>query len=119
MAFIWFYFLISHYTIIQNDYKLSEYFYEHIPQGCVNGHNIVLHPNLSIKECKIKCNERPDCLAIEYGVDYGANGNYKAKDCQLQNGANKADCDGKEHNMDLYVKKGTMIKSLCSICHWL
>lgn len=94
----------------KNNCELSEYFYEHIPQGCVNGHNIVLHHNLNIEECKNKCNKRTDCMAIEYGVDYGAVGGYKAKDCRLQNGVNRAGCDGKLSNWDLYVKKGMIIK---------
>ena len=70
------------------------------------GYNIVLYKSLSVEECKVKCNERADCLAFEYGVPYGGNGNYNPKDCNLQSGTNKAGCNGAYHNLDLYVKKG-------------
>ena len=86
------------FSLIVNDY-------EHIPKACVTGHNIVLYPNMSLEDCKIKCNEDIKCLAFEYGVSYGGNGNYNAKDCNLQNGKNKAGCNGAYHNLDLYVKK--------------
>ena len=91
-------YLYDIFSLIVNDYEL-------IPKACVTGHNIVLYPNLSVEECKMKCNEDTKCLAFEYGVSYGGKGNYKAKDCNLQNGKNKAGCNGAYHNLDLYVKK--------------
>ena len=61
---------------------------------------------MGLKECKIKCNERVDCLAFEYGVSYGGRGDYHPEDCLLQSGTNKDGCDGTYYNLDLYVKKG-------------
>ena len=89
-----------------NVYAFIEISYEHTAKACVNGHNIVLYPNLSVEECKIKCNVRSDCLAFEYGVSYGGNGGYNPKDCNLQSGANPSGCSGSYYNLDLYVKKG-------------
>ena len=85
---------------------LIEYGYEHFPKACVNGENIVLYPNLSVDDCKIKCNERDDCVAFEYGVPYGGSGNYNLRDCNLQSGTDKTGCDASHHNLDLYVKIG-------------
>jgi len=96
----------------------EEYSYEHHPKACVNGANLVLYPNLSVDDCKMKCNERDDCLAFEYGVPYGGRGSYKPKDCQLQSSKYKIGCDGTYHNLDLYVKKVGVKKirrgTLCS-----
>ena len=61
---------------------------------------------MSVDDCKTKCNERDDCLAFEYGVPYGGRGRYNPKDCQLQSSKDKTGCDGRYHNLDLYVKKG-------------
>ena len=72
----------------------------------MNGENIVLYQNLSVHDCKLKCNERDDCLAFEYGVPYGGSGNYNPKDCQLQSSIDNVGCDASHHNLDLYVKKG-------------
>ena len=90
-----------------NVFSLIEPFYENTPKACVGGHNIVLYPKLSLEECKIKCNERSDCEAFEYGVSYGGNiVLFNPKDCILNSGASKAGCDGSSYNLDLYVKKG-------------
>ena len=85
---------------------LIEYGYEHFPKACVNGENIVKYPNLSVDDCKIRCNERDDCVAFEYGVSYGGSGNYNPRDCNLQSGSDKSGCNAGHHNLDLYVKKG-------------
>ena len=69
---------------------------------------------MSVDDCKIKCNERDDCLAFEYGVSYGGSGNYNPKDCQLQSSINKVGCDATHHNLDLYVKKGMKYSELLS-----
>ena len=91
--------------LIYNLNYFIEYNYEHTSRGCVHGHNIVKYPKLSLEECKKRCNNRGDCLAIEYGVSYGGRGSYKPKDCQLQSSTNKTACDGSYFNLDLYVKK--------------
>ena len=80
--------------------------WEHIPKGCVNGRNISpLHPSKSIEECKALCRSNPKCLAFEYGVNYNGGGKYKARDCQLQDAFDPANCDGGYWNLDLYVKE--------------
>ena len=83
-----------------------------VPEGyaryegsCVNGQNIVLYTDKSPDECATLCDEYGiNCEAFEYGVDYGGNGNYNARDCQLQSSADFNNCDGYDHNLDLYVK---------------
>ena len=80
--------------------------YYHFNKACVIGHNIVKYADKSIAECKSLCSARIDCLAFEYGVQYGGAGSYKPKDCQLQSSADKSNCDGSFHNLDLYVKSG-------------
>ena len=84
----------------------SGYNYEHHPKACVNGANIVLYPKMTLEQCKIRCDERIDCEAFEYGVGYGGKGRYKPEDCNLQSSADLSGCDGVHHNLDLYVKKG-------------
>ena len=91
---------------LYNIYSLKEPNYDHTSKACVAGHNLILYPNLSLDECKIKCNERSDCLAFEYGVPYGGSGGYNPNDCNLQSGANPSGCSGSHYNLDLYVKKG-------------
>lgn len=78
--------------------------YTHIVRGCVNYHNIIKYPNKSVEECKVLCDANTACLAFEYGVNHGASGGYKPRDCQLQDSANAAACDGARYNLDLYVK---------------
>ena len=82
-------------------------YYAHFAPGCVTGHNIVKYADRSISECKKLCSERSDCLAFEYGVQYGGSGGlYRPKDCNLQSGADRRGCNGQHHNLDLYVKRG-------------
>ena len=84
------------------------YDYEHTPKACVNGHGLELYHEMSVEDCKSKCNEREDCLAFEYGVFYDGKStpSFKPRDCYLQNGADPSGCDGVHWNFDLYVKKG-------------
>ena len=58
---------------------------------------------------------RDDCLAVEYGVEYGGLGEpkYNPKDCNLQD-SDTVDCDGSKHNLDLYVKQG-MHQKFCTL----
>ena len=55
-------------------------------------------------ECAAICDANALCLAFEYGVDYGGDGEYEAGDCQEQSSAEVTDCDGASYNLDLYVK---------------
>ena len=89
-----------------NCFKFLVTVYEHIPKVCVNHHNLIRYQNTSIEDCKIKCNERKDCLSFEYGVQYSSKGAYKAKDCQLGDSTNSQGCNGIQHNLDLYFKIG-------------
>ena len=89
---------------VQSIYIITEESYQYIEKGCVNGHNLVLYKDTSVEECKKKCNMKQDCLAFEYGVNYGGSGNYKPHDCNLQSSGSYANCNGAHHNLDLYVK---------------
>jgi len=80
------------------------YNYAYLPRRCVHGNNIILYNDKSVTECKALCDKVTNCLAFEYGVAYGGNGGYKAKDCQLQSSKSFTDCDGSHHNLDLYIK---------------
>ena len=71
---------------------------------CVNHHNIELHAGKTVAECAAICDANALCLAFEYGVDYGGDGEYEAGDCQEQSSAEVTDCDGASYNLDLYVK---------------
>jgi len=73
-------------------------------KGCVNGGNISKTTLKTVAECAKLCDANAACKAFEYGVAYGGGGAYKAFDCQLNNSANSADCDGGHHNLDLYTK---------------
>ena len=78
--------------------------YTHFPMTCVNHHNIELHAGKTVAECAAICDANALCLAFEYGVDYGGDGEYEAGDCQEQSSAVLNGCDGAHHNLDLYVK---------------
>jgi hypothetical protein len=78
--------------------------YQRFAKGCVNGNNIVLFQDMSLIQCQQLCDAVEVCMAIEYGVAYGGAGRYRAKDCQLQTSADRRNCDGGHHNLDLYVK---------------
>lgn len=75
-------------------------------KGCVSGANIVKTTMRTVAECARECNENDDCVAFEYGVNYGAQNAYAPYDCQLQSSADSKDCNGAEHNLDLYVFDG-------------
>lgn len=74
-------------------------------KGCVNGANIVKTTMRTVAECAEECDENEDCVAFEYGVNYGGDA-YAPYDCQLQSSADSKDCKGGELNLDLYVFDG-------------
>jgi len=78
--------------------------YKHYPAGCVDGNNMKLVPGKTILECTELCDAERKCLAFEYGVAYGGPGRYKPGDCQMQTSADRRNCDGRTHNLDLHVK---------------
>jgi len=87
-------------------YEVVEGCWSHISGGCVSWHNIIKYHDKSVEECKKLCLQRPNCVSFEYGVDHGGKGtHHKLRDCQLQHSANYAGCNGKYHNLDLYIKK--------------
>ena len=83
-----------------------------VSAGCVNGHNLPGQgfgptfgtPAKSVEECKALCLSTSGCQAFEYGVAYGLKGEYRAGDCVLQDSQDTLNCDGTEHNLDLYVQ---------------
>jgi len=75
-------------------------------KGCVSGANIVKTTMRTVAECAKECDENDECVAFEYGVNYGAQNAYAPYDCQLQSSADSKDCNGEEHNLDLYVFDG-------------
>ena len=84
--------------------------YDHFSRACVREQNIIKYSDTSISECKALCSERVDCFAFEYGVEHGGDGSdYKPKDCQLKSSADQCGCNGKHHNLDLYVKLGMFL----------
>jgi len=88
-------------------YDTKDIGYDHVERGCVNGANLALHKDTSIAECAELCDYRDDCVAFEYGVNYGGSGKYKSRDCQLQSSNDHSSCSGEHHNLDLYVKPNT------------
>ena len=83
---------------------LGGFSYTHFPKSCVDGHNIIKYTNRNVEECKELCSRNTKCLAFEYGVAFGGGGYFNPGDCQLQDSAQKGDCDGAYWNSDLYVK---------------
>ena len=71
--------------------------------------------NMSLEECKNKCDEREGCLAIEYGRNYGGEGGREEGDCLLQGDTDSSNCNGANWNVDLYVKDCGM--DYCFIVH--
>ena len=79
--------------------------YVHYPEACVNGHNIILHRNISTAECASLCNSYgTGCVGFEFGVPYGGGGSYQANDCQLSSSADMTGCLGEYHNLDFYQR---------------
>merc|ERR1719222_286650 len=76
--------------------------YVHMAKGCVNGRNIKLYKNKSVKECAIICDNTPTCKGFEYGVAYGGRGRYVPGDCQPQYSSDTRNCNGGYHNLDFY-----------------
>ena len=83
---------------------LAGFSYAHFPKSCVDGNNIIKYTNRNVDECKELCSRNTKCLAFEYGFTYGGRGNFNPRDCQLQDSAQKENCDGALWNSDLYVK---------------
>jgi len=71
-------------------------------------HNIEMIPGKSISECARLCNQRSDCKAFEYGVNYGGGGYGRERDCHLQSSSDPVGCKGAYYNFDLYVKKSAV-----------
>lgn len=78
--------------------------YVHRPEACVFGANILMRQDMSVDECAEQCEQHPDCVAFEYGVNHGGE-MYKPRDCQLQSSAAYEGCDGARYNLDLYIKQ--------------
>ena len=55
---------------------------------CVYGYNLKKYTDqkMTVNQCKKLCEDRSDCLAIEYGRDYNGNRNIAPGDCLLQSG---------------------------------
>ena len=70
---------------------------------CVWDKSIAKYSSSTVSECKNLCNQRPDCLAFEFGVDYGGSTN-KPNDCLLHSGMNTGGCYGPQWNVELYIK---------------
>merc|ERR1712226_1520095 len=77
--------------------------YDVIRPGAISGRNIILHHGTSVGQWAALCNADANCLAFEYGVDYGTSNSYKPGDCQLQSASGPV-IDGTGYNLDLYVK---------------
>jgi len=91
-------------TVLATDNRVC---WRHVAPGCVNAHNIVRYRDKTVDECKALCKAHPDCKAFEYGVNHGGSRKvYRAGDCQLNTGSFAKNCDGKDNNLDLYVKIG-------------
>lgn len=74
---------------------------------CCNKHGMALHPiyiKRSVIECAQLCDSYRECKAFEHGAGYKIGG-YDPDDCQLSKLTDTAGCDGKNHNLDFYVKK--------------
>ena len=78
--------------------------WSHHPAACVHAHNIHDYENRTVDECKQLCVETDGCVAVEYGVDYGAVQRRVPKDCHLQSSNDSQGCRGVDHNIDLYIK---------------
>jgi len=82
--------------------------YERYAESCVHGENIEKHSNKSVLECAAICDNIPNCMGFEYGVDYGGEGNYVPGDCQPQSSNDITGCDGKYYNLDFYELARTL-----------
>merc|ERR1712183_81259 len=75
--------------------------------GCVMGHNInPKRTDFSLQECADLCDSTNECVAFEFGVDYGADpgGSVEsARDCHMQSSDDSEGCNGCTYNNDLYI----------------
>ena len=58
----------------------------------------------------------PNCVAFEFGVDYGGAGAYNPGDCQPNDSVDHTGCNGCVQNLDLYIKGGGTIASAWHSC---
>jgi hypothetical protein len=78
----------------------------HQRAACVSGHNIHIHSNKTVEECKEICAADPQCKSFEYGVPHGGAETYiKTRDCRPQSSADSTGCDGAYYNSDLYIRQ--------------
>jgi hypothetical protein len=80
--------------------------WEHQRAACVSGHNIQLHSDKSVEECKDICAANPQCKSFEYGVPHGGSDTQnKPRFCRPQTSADSTGCPGAHYNSDLYVRQ--------------
>lgn len=77
--------------------------YVHMEKACVRGHNLANYDGKSRDECALLCDERSDCVAFEYGTEYGGKP-YKPGVCILNDADTMTGCSGQAVNLDLYMK---------------
>merc|ERR1712032_356399 len=61
----------------------------------------------TIQQCAILCDDDDNCLGFKYGADYRGHislGSYNPQDCQLSSSRDTYQCDGRDHNLDFYMK---------------
>ena len=63
-----------------------------------------VYHDLSVDECKAKCDANSKCKAFEYSVASSGNDKYQPRDCLMQDTGKLNDCDGDYWGMDLYIK---------------
>jgi len=82
--------------------------YGHLRRACVTGHNLLKKSNTELGECKKLCDQRHECKAFEYGVDYNGKGDAREGDCRLQSRSDPTGCNGTYENYDLYIKSSSI-----------
>ena len=83
--------------------------YRRYKRKCVNGNNIRLLKNKSVKECAKLCDKESRCKGFEYGRAYGGRGYGRPGYCQLSSSSNTRGCNGSHWNFDFY-KQGNWQK---------
>lgn len=78
--------------------------YHHFPASCTQGNNIAMYKGFTVDECRESCEANLACKSFEFGVDYGGLSGYRPGDCQLQSYTDLTTCDGRHHNLDMYVR---------------
>jgi len=73
-------------------------------KSCVSFHNLGEKlTDQTPERCAEACQANTNCLAFEFGADYGGNG-YQPGDCILNDGIQSQGCDGSSLNLDLYLR---------------